>query len=423
MAAAPRLIRPAWPGQVLIVLGAALLAWIMLPGYYRDPAARDNYAGIAGYVAALGDAATDVVILDAPGQQEVWRYYDPGLPVLPLPSQRPPDPAQTEASMAQATAGKRQAFTVLWATDEADPQSIVERWLDGHAFKGLESWQGNVRFVVYSFTDRLACTPLQPTPTFGDQMALDEFCQPDAPQSVAPGQAALAGLRWRPTSAMATAYKVSLQLLDQRNQVIAQHDSEPAGGAQPTTGWQPGAVVADNHGLAIPPGTPPGTYRLILAVYDPSTGQRLPVGHTDHVELGAVEVARPAEPIPAEIVALAHRTDAALGPVTLTGYALYRAGYSHAPETPVLPGDPVHFTFLWQVPDPLPADWPDDLAFTLRLGGQTLTAPLAGGNYPTAHWQPGELVRGEFDLVYDGQARTPVITVGTDSAKLAPVPD
>lgn len=423
VAAAPRLLRPAWPGQVVIALGAGLLAWMMLPGYYADPNARDNYAGIAAYAAALGDPATDLVILDAPGQQEVWRYYDPGLPVLALPEMRPPDRAQTEAALAAATAGKRQAFALLWATDEADPESIVERWLDGHAFKGLESWQGNVRFVVYSFTDGLACVPMQPAPTFGAQMALAELCQPRAPQAVAPGEAARVGLRWEPLAALTTAYKVSLQLLDARNHVIAQHDGEPAGGAQPTTGWQPGTLVADNHGLTIPPGTPPGTYRLILAVYDPATGARLPVGEADHVELGTVEVVRPAQPIPAEVVALAQRTDAALGPVTLAGYERYKTGMSYAPETPVQPGEPVHFTFLWQAPDPLPAGWPDDLTFTLQLGEQTLTAPLAGGGYPTGSWQPGELVRGEFDMVYDGGERRPVLTVGGESMRLAAVPE
>lgn len=50
-------------------------------------------------VQAMGNAATDWVLLDAPGQQEVWRYYDPGLPVLALPQQRPPNPQQTLATL------------------------------------------------------------------------------------------------------------------------------------------------------------------------------------------------------------------------------------------------------------------------------------------------------------------------------------
>jgi hypothetical protein len=93
--------------------------------------------------------------LNAPGQQEVWRYYDPGLPVLALPQQRPSDPAAVEAALQPATAGRRQVYALFWATVEADPEQQVERWLDLHAFKTLDSWQGALRFVVYALADDL----------------------------------------------------------------------------------------------------------------------------------------------------------------------------------------------------------------------------------------------------------------------------
>jgi hypothetical protein len=86
----------------------------------------------------------------------------------------------------------------------------------------------------------------------------------------------------------------------------------------------------------------------------------------------------------------------------------------------------VHFTLYWQAPDPLPAEspaeWPEDLGFTLTLGGQSLSAPLAGGAYPTAAWQPGELLRGEFDVIYDGNSNIPTIEVNEDRIKLRPLP-
>ena len=34
---------------------------------------------------------------------------------------------------AQAVAGRGQVFALFWATDEADPERIVESWLDQHA--------------------------------------------------------------------------------------------------------------------------------------------------------------------------------------------------------------------------------------------------------------------------------------------------
>jgi len=386
-------------------------AWASLPAYYADAYARDNYQGIARYLAAVGDPATDLVVLDAPGQQEVWRYYDPGLPVLALPAQRPPVAAAVEAELAAATAGKRRVFALLWATDEADPDQLVERWLDGNAFKALESWQGNLRFATYALAGDLAATAIAPV-QWENGMLLTRVQQPQpAPQRVTPGNAATLQLTWLTTQALTQRYKVSVQLLDARNQVIAQHDGEPGGGAYPTDRWQIGETVIDNHGIAIPFGVPPGRYRMIAVLYAADTGERIRQFGQDALPLGEVEVERAAQTPPLAVVPMQHRLDDAAGPVRLVGYDAYRRGFAHAPETPIQPGDTVHFTLYWQAPTPLPAAWPTDLTLTLRLGEQMIRAPLAGGSYPTGAWQAGELVRGEFDLLYTGGDPRPVLSV------------
>ena len=232
---------------------------------------------------------------------------------------------------------------------------------------------------------------------------------------------ALIGLRWQTLAKLTQRYKVSVQLLDSRNQVLAQQDSEPAGGSQPTDQWQPQATVVDNHGLNIPFGTPPGAYRLIAALYDSATGQRLPVGDADHMALGQIEVRPTNREIPFDILPIQHRIDTALGPVQLVGYTAYRKDYAHAPETPLQPGDLVHFTFYWQAPNPLPASWPADLKFKLAVGGQQLNEPLVPG-YPTAQWQPGALLRGEVDLPFDGTKRTPDLSIGETTVRLKTLP-
>ena len=420
--AAARLLPRPDLGYLAVSAGATALAAVSLPAYYTSPTVRDNYAGVAAYVAAVAEPAAAAVVLDAPGQADVWSYYDPGLPVLALPQQRPPDEAATLAALSETVDDRRQVFALYWATDEADPNRIVESWLDRHAFRGLESWQGNVRFVVYSAPNRLACAELTPPVGFGPVLALMGQCQPDLPQMVPSGQTALVGLRWQATQSLSVRYKVTVQLLDAAGQVMAQHDAEPAGGSRPTDGWLPGATVDDNHGLPIPPGAPPGDYRLSVAVYDPVTGARLPTTAGDALELGVVTVTRPAKPVPAEVVPIRRRSNAQFGPVRLVGYDAHKKGYSHAPETPLTPGDQVHVTLLWQAPMPLPATWPADAAFTLRLGDQVLNAPLAGTAFPTAAWQPGDLARGEFDLLFDGRGVVPTLQVGKTVLRLARLP-
>jgi hypothetical protein len=73
--------------------------------------------------------------------------------------------------------------------------------------------------------------------------------------------------------------------------LVAQHDSPPNGGYTPTSIWLPGKEVVDRHGLVLPSDLPPGDYRLIAGLYNPTTGERLPVDQgDDFVELGAIAV-------------------------------------------------------------------------------------------------------------------------------------
>lgn len=426
-ASAPLLLpRPRW-GAALIAASGLVLAILVLPAYFTSPTVRDNYAGVAAYIKATGDPASDVVILDAPGQGDVWGYYTPGLPTVALPQSRPPDANATNAQLEAAVQDRRQLFALFWATDEADPDRLVESWLDQHAFRGWESWQGNLRFVVYTMPTALNCTDFDQPIAFGpngigDAIQLTAQCQPAFPQRVPAGQVALLGLKWLTQQPLSTRYKVSVQLLDARNQVIAQHDAEPAGGSRPTDGWQPNVAVDDNHGLTIPFGTPPGIYHLIVALYDSATGERLHTAIGDAGSLGEIEVVRPQHALPAAIVPMLQRTNAQLGPITLAGYDAYQKDHSFAPETPLHAGDLAHFTFYWQVPNPLPVDWPADLNFTLTLGDQHLSAPLSGGAYPTANWQAGDMVRGEFDLPYDGSSNVPALEVNGARIQLNSLP-
>jgi len=66
-------------------------------------------------------------------------------------------------------------------------------------------------------------------------------------------------------------------LVSPEGQVVAGHDGPPAGGQQPTDRWEPGQTIADYHPIAMPAGLPPGRYQLEAGLYDPATGERLPV--------------------------------------------------------------------------------------------------------------------------------------------------
>ncbi len=414
-----------WPRSAALVLavGTVLLAGATLPTYYTDAAVRDNYAGVAAYVAAVADPQQDLVLLNAPGQQEVWRYYDPGVPILALPQERPADRDATIATLTEATTSRRNLYSLFWATDEADPDRIVETWLDQQAFKGLERWQGNLRFVVYTLSTNMRCDPPVGGPlSWADTIALTAVCQPVDQPTVTAGDAAPIGLHWRALAPLTARYKVTVQLLDSRNQVIAQRDSEPVGGTRSTDTWQPNELIVDNHGVAIPVGTPPGTYRLIVALYDATTGTRLPVANGDTWVVGEVTVVLPRQPFPAALVPVQHRINRQLGPLTLVGYSAHRLGMAHAPATALVAGDLVEFIFLWQAPTPRPTPWPAASKVTLTLGGAQIDFAPAGEAYPTAQWQAGQLLQYAVVLPFDGTTRRPRLQIGNAVLDLANLP-
>jgi hypothetical protein len=67
-------------------------------------------------------------------------------------------------------------------------------------------------------------------------------------------------------------------LLDAGGDTVAQHDSQPRDGTYPTSTWDTGEVVYDEHRLPRPEGAPAlerEGYRLRVGLYRPETGVRL----------------------------------------------------------------------------------------------------------------------------------------------------
>ncbi len=83
---------------------------------------------------------------------------------------------------------------------------------------------------------------------------------------VRPGETVTLTLYWRGLREMEVNYTVSTQLIDAAQVKAAQHDSWPAGGAAPTTTWEPGRLVTDTHTLVVGD-VPPGVYDVQVVVY------------------------------------------------------------------------------------------------------------------------------------------------------------
>lgn len=83
-------------------------------------------------------------------------------------------------------------------------------------------------------------------------------------------------LYWQAQTKVAEDYTVFIHLTGQDGRILAQHDGQPAGGAYATGRWSAGEVVGDWVSVGLPVDSPAGEYDLVVGVYRPETGERLP---------------------------------------------------------------------------------------------------------------------------------------------------
>jgi 4-amino-4-deoxy-L-arabinose transferase-like glycosyltransferase len=109
----------------------------------------------------------------------------------------------------------------------------------------------------------------------GQGLALLGF---DGPQAqVKPGEDVRLTLYWKPPAQQNGNYKVFAHLLDDNGKVWGQHDDFPAFGSYPMTEWQRDEIVGDRIRIELPADIPPGVYHVFVGMYDPATGERLPL--------------------------------------------------------------------------------------------------------------------------------------------------
>jgi mannosyltransferase len=392
-------------------LGCSLLAaaaWSPLSAYYTDPTvARDDYRGLARYLEAVG-GPHDSILLDAPGQQEVFGYYYHGdAEVYPLPRSRPLDGQATILELESILAHSHAVYAIYWATEESDPSGLIESWLNANAFEAAQWWVGNLRLATYG-------APLPPGEWFPLEARLGEHINltgyrvaypsaRDGSSVAEAGDILQVQLRWQADSPLHTEHKIFLQALDAANHVVGQRDAPSALSGTVSLINQP---VLDRGGVLILPGTPLGEHRLIAGLYDPVSGERVPVSMpdaspTDFVTLDVFTVVRPAKPPALAALRLHHTVNALLGPFRLLGYDCYKPGHDSDVAVSLHPGDPLHVVLAWQATGQPDRDWNVILGITTSGGTDSPNGAvydLAGTDDPTARWQAGDVVRAQYDL-------------------------
>ncbi|MFQ5612667.1 MAG: hypothetical protein ACE5H9_11100, partial [Anaerolineae bacterium] len=84
-------------------------------------------------------------------------------------------------------------------------------------------------------------------------------------------------LFWQAETTPRADFTVFVHVVDQAGSVVAQADGPPAQGAYPTSLWDAGEIIADEREIVLPGDLPPGCYTLLVGLYRPDSGERLPV--------------------------------------------------------------------------------------------------------------------------------------------------
>lgn len=308
----------------LLALAAALALGVGLAAARHDPRYRGDFAPLRDLLVrlepqlrpddalALSDNTYRPFFMNYYKQRApmiLTLPYSPGVRTSPEATPRvvsdDPD-ALIHPSIALIVADLAQRHERLWLIVDSSsyvPWSNrpVEQYLARHYFPVTEVRGGDLaRAVLFDLTPSTppsaALWPEQRLDAmFGESLRLVGMDLPVG-STVVRGASLPVSLLWEAAGPIAQDYTVALLLIGPDGAVAAQRDSFPVNYFEPTSTWRAGSLHRDNHALAIPPGTAPGTYRLWVVVYDWRTPEeRLPVQmpdgtQSDHVLIAEIAV-------------------------------------------------------------------------------------------------------------------------------------
>jgi len=200
-------------------------------------------------------------------------------------------------------------------------------------------------------------------------------------------------LYWQDLAAMNQDYSAFVHLLDDRGVTVAQRDSYPGAGNNPTRDWKVGESIRDVYPLDIPPTLlAEAPLRIRLGFYDYTTGQRLPIDRQGSQAADSVE-------LPVQL-GLERLPSTALHELNYEfGSSIALTGFSVDPLV-ARPGDTLRLTLRWQALKTLSDDY-TVFVHLMRTGAQIWARNdhvPGNGQSPTSTWTAGQAVADEFDL-------------------------
>jgi hypothetical protein len=287
------------------VAAACVLAlWLpALAAIQSDPRlARDDTRAAARHVIeALEPKDAVVAIRDNFALRYYWERLggDPARLLAAPPGLHGVLRDETPALDALNALGAERVRLFLWQDSVVDPEKRIETALQISGYQLGELSFGQIRLPLYRLTRR----PLAPisavTAPVGARFGPDlELSAVWLRAEVIAGDLFHAALIWRPRAALASDDKVFVHVVDAGGKVVFQRDKLPLNDLKPMTRWVVGESAHDPYTALVPADLAPGSYRVLVGVYDPVTGVRRPAilagarVADDAVQVGVVQIVR-----------------------------------------------------------------------------------------------------------------------------------
>jgi 4-amino-4-deoxy-L-arabinose transferase-like glycosyltransferase len=272
-------LEPDWPfaGQAplrfdngLALLGVVLADEEVRPGH---PLPVSLYWQVTGLSQPAGDLRYQLDVVGRGGQLLRSQSAAPG------PSWLAPADWPAGAIMVEHTG--------LYFPPETEPGTYRLRWqlvageqvVPGRA--GWRFWssdssnQGNVTVVPWPLETQLPTAGHILQASFGPAIQLYGYDLTGT--NYAPGETLDLTLYWQTTAVPEESYYVFVHLVGPDGAITSQIDRVPVDWLRPTTGWRSGEVLTDRYQLSLPASLPPGTYNLVVGLFNPDSGSRPPV--------------------------------------------------------------------------------------------------------------------------------------------------
>lgn len=297
-----------WPVAALLLLATGAVGGAttrsLVNHYFAERYYRPDFRAVVRYIEGHASEQDLIVLVGGHGYPALDYYYQGALPVLALPGELLPNtraPVGLSAldELNRAIEGRQRLWLVLWQSELADPTGLIVDELE----------QNYHRLGVGETFHDLALLAFDVSPgprlesRLGPQVSMHatlgahiRFLGYDLPaQSAKPGETLYLYLYWQVDQQVSHDYKVTAQILDSQNRILAQQDKIAGAEAYPTSHWLPGHTVRDRLLLTVSTDAPPGSHRLVVGLYSPGGDRaRLPVegdgSQGDHVLLTEIEI-------------------------------------------------------------------------------------------------------------------------------------